>query len=180
MIYTLIAIFVLILSGIAIAYSYHVGPFHSNSQTSTNLSPATNDQKKAGDTTKQNSSGTQNSKQNTTGSDQPPTPTPQANSNKRIVEVSITAANQNGSLLQVRSLISAVVNTGTCTLTLTGPQANPIVKNSDTQALSTTSTCKGFDIPLSELSPGTWQVVIAYNSDSLTGSASKTVTIKAQ
>lgn len=93
------------------------------------------------------------------------------------VNVTITAANQNGSNLQIRTLIEDVTATGKCTLTLA--KGNSIVtRTAGVQALASASTCAGFDIPVSELSIGEWIVTIDFSNDNLSGSATKTITIK--
>lgn len=112
------------------------------------------------------------------GNDRPPTPTPISGSDKSNVEVSITAANQNGSVVQVRAFISAVENSGTCTLTMTKSGSNSVKRTADIQPSASISTCKGFDVPTSELSTGTWHIKIAYDSTSLTGSTEKDITIQ--
>jgi hypothetical protein len=129
--------------------------------------PATDEQKEAGNQVKSGSK-----------SDTPPEPTIVPGSDKKSVQMVITAANQNGSTLQIRSLISAVVNTGACTLSLTKAGQPTITKSASTQALSSTSTCQGFDVPTSELSVGTWHILIEYNSDTLIGSATKDIVIE--
>ncbi len=128
--------------------------------------PATSEQQKAGTNTK------------TSSADTPPAPTPIPSSTKKNVQVTITAANQNGSILQIRALIGAVENTGTCTLVLTRAGQSSVTKTAGTQALSSTSTCQGFDVPTSELSTGTWQALITYDSHTLTGSATKSITVQ--
>lgn len=175
-----VAAFIIVALAAALAYHYQLGPFHSaNDSSSINLAPPTSDQKAAGDKIKQGSLENGESKQNTTGSDQPPAPTPQPGSSKSEVEIMITAANQNDSVLQIRSLISTVTDNGTCTLKLTGPANQSLTRTAEVQALSTTSTCKGFDIQTSELAPGDWKATLEYDSNTLTGSTSKTITIKA-
>ena len=53
---------------------------------------------------------------------------------------------------------------GTCTATFSlGSQT--VVKTSPTLSDASTSTCEGFDIPLSELSSGDWDVSIAISAD---------------
>jgi len=112
------------------------------------------------------------------GSDQPPSPKPQPNA-KSIVDVIFTAANQSDSTVQIRVLISTVDSGGSCVLTLTSRSSGSVVtKQSSVQALSTTSTCQGFNIPLSELAPGIWLASILYENPNLTGSASTTIEVK--
>lgn len=73
----------------------------------------------------------------------------------------VTAKNINtaSSLLQIRTLLSEVVSQGTCTLTLT-KDSSTISRSVAIQAGPADSTCQGFDIPLSELSNGTWNISI--------------------
>lgn len=135
----------------------------SDKDASINYQPPTEEQKKAGDDIKQNSN----------NSDQPPAPTPVPGTNKSQIEMTITAANQNGSMFQLRSLIYAIAGDGTCTLTLSkGGQV--VTKTAEVQALASTSTCKGFDIPTSELSPGTWSAALKFENETLTATTSKT------
>lgn len=139
----------------------------------------TEEQKDAGTTIKENSVNTnQGDKLGTSTSDKVPTPSPNANG-KSKVDVTITASNLsvNLSTYQIRSLISAVVSTGTCTLTLT--QSDKVVtKTAGIQSLSSSSTCQGFDVPTSELAPGKWQVGLNFENNTLTGSASTSIVIQ--
>lgn len=132
-----------------------------------NYGPATPDQQSAGSKTKTNST-----------SDTPPEPTIIPDSTKKSVEVSITSHGQNGSTFQIRALISNLDGAGLCTLTLTSPGQTTVTKTANTQSLASTSTCQGFDVPVSELPTGTWHAVINYSSDSLIGSSSIDEVIK--
>lgn len=132
----------------------------NSNESKVNLTPPTSEQKTAGDEIKDNSINNQ-------GSTSP----------ESVVNISITAANQNSSLLQIRTLIEAVISTGKCTLTLT-KNSNVITKVVAVQALSSSSTCAGFDIPTSELSVGTWQSTVDFKNDTLKGTASRSIEIK--
>lgn len=134
---------------------------------STSYGPATPEQQKAGTTIKSGST-----------ADTPPAPTPIPGSNKKNVQMAITAANQNGSSLQIRVQIDAIENTGSCTLTLTKSGYSTVTKTASTQAYASISTCSGFDIPTSELAPGLWQALITYDSSALSGSTTETITIR--
>ncbi len=140
----------------------------SNNQGTVNNGPATSEQQKAGSAAKSGSKET------------PPAPAPIPGSNQKSVQVLITSANQNqsGSPLVISSQIGAVVDSGTCTLTLTKAEETNVTKTAGVQALASTSTCQGFDIPASELSVGTWHILLEYSSSTLTGSAAKDVVIK--
>lgn len=126
----------------------------------TDLNSPSDDQKEAGDETKKHTTN------NTDASE------PEGNG----LSVSITAANQNDTTLQIRTLINSVIGNGTCRLDMTKEQAK-ITRSVDIQALPSNSTCKGFDMPLSELSKGDWKVVITVNSGDKEGSTEKVISI---
>ena len=140
-----------------------------------NYDAPTTEQTDAGNKTKENSVNTD--KPGTSGSDTPPVPTPIDGSSKSTVEVSMTASNQNGSAYQMRYLISALADSGTCTLTLTR-NGQTVTKTAGVQPQSSTSTCRGFDVPVSELAPGQWQAVMTFDNDSLHGTTTSTITVQ--
>ena len=170
-------IVLLIVGALVYVYAFNGNQFDQKPQQKSSPSsinavdygPPTSEQQKSGSDIKSNSSNS---------SDTPPAPTPIPGSSKKNVQMTITAANQNGSTLQIRVLIGAVENTGTCTLALTSTGRPTVKKTAGTQALASTSTCQGFDIPMSELSAGTWQALITYDSSTLTGSATKSITLQ--
>lgn len=87
------------------------------------------------------------------------------------VSVSISSATVSDDNLRVRTILEKVTNAGTCTLTL----SNDTEKESHdvgTQALSSYSTCKGFDIDVSSFASGTWTIDINFKDGSSQGSAS--------
>lgn len=161
----------------AAAYYYKVGPFMPNVDDSINLDKPSEDELKNGSDTKQQTVDSDENK-NQPGSDPAPNPQPIENSEKKSVHAEITAANQDESLLHVRILIQAIASSGTCTLTMTGPQDKIYTGTAAVQPLPSSSTCKGFDIPLNNLSPGAWNIKVDFNNDELTASTSKDVTIK--
>lgn len=151
-------------------------PFKKTS-SSINYEAPTDDQKKTGTATKENSINTEDSsKPNSSGSDQPPAPVSQPNG-KSKVDIAITTADQYGSTLRVRSDISTVTSSGTCTLTLT-KSSQTVTKTAGVQALPSSTTCQGFDVPTSELSPGTWQLTLHFESNELVADTTKAVTIQ--
>lgn len=80
--------------------------------------------------------------------------------------ISITSINTSIDPIQIRSIISgAVSNSGNCTLELIKGDII-ILKTSETYALPSSSTCKGFDINKSELSIGLWQIKLTVNMGS--------------
>lgn len=101
---------------------------------------------------------------------------PDENNETYETGVTITSAEQNGNQIQVRTLINTTA-TGHCTLTLSGG-GQTITREADTQALASSSTCMGFDIPRSEIAAGEWTVRIDYRNNSASGSAEQTITIE--
>lgn len=95
---------------------------------------------------------------------------------KDTASIIITASSQNDSNYQIRTLISAVV-TGNCTLTLT-KGSSTVSKTTDISTFAQSSTCKGFDIPLTELSKGTWTVNIKFESADVSGETSAEIEVK--
>ncbi len=90
------------------------------------------------------------------------------------IAVTISAANQNGEVLQIRAFGDIVTNGGLCQLTLT-KGSNSITKSAPTQAAANISTCQGFDIPMSELSSGTWELKVIVSDGSRSGTAIKKI-----
>lgn len=111
-----------------------------------------------------------------TGSDPSPAPIPSDDGDKSTVGLILSSANKNDPNLQVRAVIQSVTSSGTCTLTLKN-QATGATKTytADVQAMSSTSTCKGFDVPLSDLGSGTWDLMLVFENSTLRGEASRTI-----
>ncbi|MFZ2835777.1 MAG: hypothetical protein WAZ21_00450 [Candidatus Saccharimonadales bacterium] len=174
---SLVAILILGALSTVAAHYYKVGPFASNVDDSINLSKPSEDELKNGSDTKQQTVDSDENK-NQTGSDPAQEPQPIENSDKKSVHAEITAANQDESYLRVRTLIQTVASSGACTLVMTGPQAKAYTATAAVQALPSSSTCKGFDIPLDNLSSGAWTIKIDFNNDELTASTSKEIIIE--
>jgi hypothetical protein len=144
--------------------------------SSINLDEPTDEQKQAGDDIKKQN--LENEGKDSTGNtDTTETPETQPGPDKSKVSITITSSSADTTTYRLRALISALESSGTCTLTLTKDQQT-VTKTADIQPSATTSTCKGFDIPVSELSAGQWNATLTYESDTLLGSASTSVTIK--
>lgn len=74
---------------------------------------------------------------------------------------SITYAAVSGDKLVIRVLIDQLVGEqGTCSLTLSRSGRKDIAKAVNTMDNPSSSTCQGFDIPLTELAKGTWNIKI--------------------
>jgi hypothetical protein len=170
-----ILIIALILISTATAYYLKTWPFATTLDSSINLNEATQEEKDAGTRAKEQS--LDNSKTQV-GSDPAPAPQPIEGSDKKSVHMEITASNQDQSNLYVRSMIQTVTNTGTCTLTMTHSSHTSYTATADVQALSSSTTCKGFNVPLEQLTKGTWKITLSFTNDELTASTEKDVTIQ--
>jgi hypothetical protein len=152
-------------------------PFPKETQSSIGNKPPTSEQIKNGQTIKvQSVKGS-----GTSGSDQPSAPVAQTNGSSQVQLTITSLTKSSSSLLKVSTLVSYLDQTGSCTLTLKDSNGAVIYTTSvGVQAMSSTSTCKGFDVPLSNLNPGSYVVYVAYTSaDSKTyGSTEKTYVLQ--
>ena len=78
------------------------------------------------------------------------------------IPVNITAV-QPGETVYIRTLISSVTSSATCKLDMAGPDGKTYTTSVGTQALAGSSTCQGFNIPMSELGSGSWKITISVN-----------------
>lgn len=136
---------------------------------SINLEPPTKEQQQAGSEIKQENIDTNKPG---TGSEVPETP-----SDATKLSVNFTSVNQNGDTLRARAQISPLISSGTCTLTLTKDSAS-ITKTASVYPTATVTTCQGFDIPTSELSPGMWTLDLDVTSEGKTGHAATSIQVE--
>lgn len=92
------------------------------------------------------------------------------------IPITITSV-QPGSTVYIRTVIGVVSSSGTCELSMVGPNGKTYTATSGLQAMASSSTCKGFNIPMSELSSGSWQIDISVTTNSKTGRASAQETL---
>lgn len=171
---------IVVVAGLLLGYMYYTksGLFATSSQpTLINYGPATSEEIKAGEEIKQQTPETAGDKNPGTGSDPTPTPTPGENNAKSTVSVEITAANQSGNTVYIRTLIQSLASSGSCTLNITGSAGKTYSATAKTQTGPSTSTCMGFDVPVSALSAGIWSIAINYEDSVSKGSASKEITV---
>lgn len=165
---------ILLLASVATAglYAMKLGPF-----ATTNTSRSSDKQTKDGN-------------KDTPAVDEPEATDPSSNSAKNPEKtddpaqssdkgVQITSAYVNGDIFQVRTLIPSVTAEGTCTIRMTSSDQTTYTATAGVQPLSSSSTCKGFDIPLSSLGSGTWTVTVTYSTATSSSTATKEVVINA-
>lgn len=106
-------------------------------------------------------------------SDSEAKPTDQATT----IQVTITSVNQTPNMIQIRGLIASAQNQGKCSLTLEKAGRQPVILTADVQPLANSSTCQGFDVPLYQLIPGTWNITLDFKNGNISGHATSTVTV---
>lgn len=113
------------------------------------------------------------------GSDPSPEPTPSSNGKKPTVGVSITTTtvDKDSNTLYIRSLIQTISSSGRCTLSMHNISGQTYSNSVELQAGPSTSSCKGFNVPLSQLSPGKWTINIHYEDNNVTGDTEGEITI---
>ncbi len=89
---------------------------------------------------------------------------------------SITHASVNSGTLVIRTNIDQTIS-GECKLILSSPNKT-ITKTAPTINNPSSSSCQGFDIPVSELGSGNWQIKIIVTTSNKTGIISGSTTIK--
>lgn len=166
----------LLIGAIVVARQANMWPSSTTPQTT--LTPATDEQKKDGEQTKTDTIQDTNSKETSgSGSDQPLPPVTDEATNTSTVLVDITSTSQDGTIYKIGVLIQAQLSSGQCTLTL--KKGTQIYTSSvDIQALPSTSTCKGFNVPLDQLSAGKWMATVNVVSGSTNGTASREVVVQ--
>lgn len=175
-----VALILLFIAGIVgTLYLFRLGPFSPTTNQTTNqgqspidYNPPTKEQVSTGETIKEQTTN------GASGSDPSPAPTPPAaGSTKSSVGMEMTSTNIELGTVHLRTLIQAITSSGTCTLTATGPSGKTLTMTAGVQAGPSTSTCKGFDIPMSSLSTGKWTFSIQFENDTLKAAASTEKTL---
>lgn len=104
----------------------------------------------------------------------PPSTTPTS----KTVSVGISSTQQTATTYRINTIIYSVESTGTCTLTLTKSGSTTITQTAGVQALPSSSTCKGFDIPMSQLSQGQWQLSLSFSNATDSGIVTQSIEVK--
>ncbi len=166
----IIVVFLLAVAGF-LYYTHHfrTWPFQpsttdSRTDNGVSYSTSTSEQSKTGNDLKETVGDA--AKNGNTG-DQPSTTT---------IPVTITAV-QPGSTVYIRANIERVSSTGVCKLTMNGPNGKTYSASAPTQPLASSSTCQGFNVPMSNLVPGVWRISITVEDGSATGTATTEKTL---
>lgn len=68
-------------------------------------------------------------------------------------------------ILVIRTTINQVLNSGSCVLTLRSYTGKVVTQSADIAHNPSSSSCQGFDIPLSNLEKGAWSIEIKVTGD---------------
>jgi hypothetical protein len=176
----LISVIVIILIGLLCAlyvYGFKGSIFGWSISNSNRLNPATTSpQETPTSTSTQSINISPATTKATNGSDQPQPSTTQPDGSK-TVSINITSTNQTTQNYHLGVIIYSEQSSGTCTLTLSKQGSITISQTVDVQALPSSSTCKGFDIPTSELSSGDWQANVAFSNPPYSGSTTQSIKV---
>jgi cytoskeletal protein RodZ len=147
-------------------------PVKSNSDSDNNSLP-TDDES---DNNKQDSGPDKTPIQNDTPKED--TSTKKPTSPKPAISGYVNFASVANNKLTIRVTITQDLSSGTCNLKLTQRNTNKtITRSADVVQNPSSATCKGFDIPTSELEDGNWDIAITVVDGSKTGTISGTVSI---
>lgn len=152
----LAVIIVLLLASGALAYNYFSTSSGEESSEDSDSSSDDNgyeSQQTLGEPTPEEEANTNESTKNED-------PDKESNDNKSDATIRITAANQNGNMAQIRALIDKVWGAGECKLVMKMGSSTKTY-TAPLQAQASASTCQGFNIPTSDLSPGTWNLELS-------------------
>jgi cytoskeletal protein RodZ len=97
------------------------------------------------------------------------------NTSQTLTGVINYAGVTNGTLI-IRTTVNQALSSGTCQLTLSSGSKTATRSSNITQNPSS-STCEGFDIPISELGSGSWNITITITSGDRSGELKGNVTI---
>ncbi len=159
---------ILLLTGAGVGY-YFINTSDEPRENVVNYEEPTKEQVSTGQTAKKEFLDKTDS-----SSDQQDVP-PESSDNN--ISMQVSSMSQRDGVLKIRTIIQDAIS-GACKLTLKQGSAK-LEFSADTQNMGSYSVCKGFDVPVTDLNKGEWQVQVDYiNSEGSTGSAIKQVTIQ--
>lgn len=81
-------------------------------------------------------------------------------------QLAITSANQQNGVLEIRTTVSTIDESGKCSLSFSKAGSSTIAQEVGIQSMGSYSVCKGFDLQTSGLVKGDWTAVITYSGAS--------------
>lgn len=145
----------------------------NTTSSSSNDTPESTDSTSSGTKTQDPSdtSTTSNTTKNSNGLSS--SSTSSATDTPKTVAVTVSSFVDNGSSVRVGVDVDTLSSGGTCKLTMSGPGGKTYSASAGVQSLASSSVCKGFTVPKSSLSSGTWTVTVNYSGSNESGSVSQ-------
>lgn len=162
---------VVAISAIAVAYFAYRSPSAKPTtspatQKPINYTAPTNDEKTAGDQIKKQALDSQKQASDSTSN------------TSSTVPLVITSTNQSSGMVYIRVIIQEVTSAGNCTLSMSNGTGGVYTATSQVQSMASSSTCEGFNVPISKLSPGSWDINIKYTNGTSSGTATGSISIQ--
>lgn len=155
-----VATIALIAISLLAIYFIRLNPSNTSNKDSTNLNTPTNNEIKAGQDIKKNAVDNSN----------------KSDSNKQTVLVSLNGI-QNNEQVIFDTLLQTISNEGQCTLIVTSG-GQTVTKTATIFANPSSSSCRGFAVPISELPKGTWTATLNAVIGSISGTDSINIDVK--
>ena len=112
-------------------------------------------------------------KETKTNTDTPAPITTDESTGKKTVQM-VASANISSGILYIRGGINnSVEYSGTCYAQLTGPNGESVRKDTTLLQSAATTDCKTIQVNTSELTKGSWKLVLKYSSDDTEGASSE-------
>ena len=112
-------------------------------------------------------------KETKTNTDTPAPITTDESTGKKTVQM-VASANVSSGILYIRGGINnSVEYNGTCYAQLTGPNGESVRKDTTLLQSAATTDCKTIQVNTSELTKGSWKLVLKYSSDDTEGTSSE-------
>lgn len=154
------ALIAVVLLAVILAYSFNFWPFSNRSPVET-VSSTSSSSLDQNDTEKEEPTTSNNPVDSTSNSVKSQITNPESTSTDQ--KLTITSVQDNSGSLRIRTAIQEVTSSGECTLNVKNSSNNKTYSETvGVQALASNSTCKGFNVPISELSSGTWEITVTY------------------
>jgi hypothetical protein len=169
------ALVVVVAGCLYLAHHYKIWPFQA-AATTTQTVPITRKIDYSQPSTDQAKNGADIKGQVADGSKDGTTTQPPSTTQQNTLGVTITTV-QPGQTVYIRAIIDSVISSGTCTLTMTGPNSKAYSATAPVQAMASSSTCQGFNVPMANLASGSWKITIAVTDGTHTGSATTEKTL---
>lgn len=183
----IILVLILLLAALLGAFAYYRYKLSNKSQSATTTSTISSTGSKTSNedsesakntsesTTADNKASTAYSTANKTKTNSDPQAATSTNSStgKTVVSV-VTSANISNGVVYIRGGVNNLVSTNaSCYASLKSPSGSTLTKQTTLLRSASTTDCKTIQIPVSELSKGTWTYTLHYSSSDTEGASSE-------